>query len=236
MLSRNPWRADLVVKLWIAFLTSLFIGALILEVHRGLARKEGVEPNELVAALVTFLTFHVVGLVLIDSFVRAHGVTWREAFGFNSPRGGRDALLGALAAMIALPVCFALAWVSDRFFTRLGVPLEAQRVVQTLQASDAVWKMAYQGVLAILFAPVLEEIVFRGILYRTIKQHGFPRLALWGTSILFGAVHANLGTLLPLCFLGALLALVYDTSRNLLSSIVTHSLFNAVNFIMLLRG
>jgi len=236
VLSRKPWRADLVVKLWVAFLTSLFIGALIVEVHRTLAAKEGVEPNQLIPALVMFFTFHVVGLVLVDSFVRAHGLTWKEAFGFNSNRGGRDLLLGAMAAVIALPVCFALAWLSERFFSRMGVPLEPQKVVQTLQASDAVWKMAYQGALAVLFAPVLEEVIFRGILYNAIKQHGFPRLALWGTSILFGAVHANLGTLLPLCFFGALLALVYDTSRNLLSSIVTHSLFNAVNFIMLLRG
>ena len=49
-----------------------------------------------------------------------------------------------------------------------------------------------------LLAPVAEELLFRGILYPAIKQAGFPRLALWGTSLLFAAMHMNLVTFVPL--------------------------------------
>ena len=59
------------------------------------------------------------------------------------------------------------------------------------------------GAAAVLLAPVAEEMLFRGILYPAIKQAGYPRLALWGTSLLFAAVHMNLVTFVPLHGAGA---------------------------------
>jgi len=43
-------------------------------------------------------------------------------------------------------------------------------------------------------------------LYPWIKQSGFPRLALWGTAILFAAIHFNLATFIPLAALALMLA------------------------------
>jgi len=86
---------------------------------------------------------------------------------------------------------------------------------------------------AIAGAPVVEEIIFRGILYPALKQHGWPRLALWGTSLLFALTHANAATLLPLSFLAMLLVFLYERTGNLLAPILTHSLFNAANYFAL---
>jgi membrane protease YdiL (CAAX protease family) len=84
--------------------------------------------------------------------------------------------------------------------------------------------------LAVVVAPVTEELLFRGILYPFVKQQGHPGLALWGTAILFGALHLNLMTFVPLTFLGLVLAWLYDTTDNLLAPIFGHSLFNLANF------
>jgi uncharacterized protein len=91
----------------------------------------------------------------------------------------------------------------------------------------------YFGVLAILLAPVAEELLFRGILYPAIKQAGFPRVALWGTALLFAATHHNLPTFLPLALLAIALALLYEKTNNLLAPIAAHSLFNMMNFLVL---
>ena len=56
------------------------------------------------------------------------------------------------------------------------------------------------GLLTIVLAPIAEEALFRGILYPSIKQTGHPRWALWGTSLLFGIMHFNMATLVPLVF------------------------------------
>jgi hypothetical protein len=79
--------------------------------------------------------------------------------------------------------------------------------------------MIYFGVVAIVVAPVVEEILFRGILYPAIKELGRPRLALWGTAILFALSHENAMSLLPLTFLALVLTWLYERTDNLLAPI-----------------
>jgi membrane protease YdiL (CAAX protease family) len=88
------------------------------------------------------------------------------------------------------------------------------------------------GIATIILAPVAEEILFRGVLYPTIKQHGFPRAALWGTSVLFALIHFNVAIFVPLLLLALLLVWLYEKTDNLLAPIAAHATFNAVNFAM----
>ena len=108
-------------------------------------------------------------------------------------------------------------------------------------AATAAWQIAYRlartlqllALMAVAVAPVAEETLFRGILYPAIKAAGYPRLALWGTSILFGASHVNLVTFLPLTFLALALTWLYEKTDNLTAPILAHSLFNTANFFQL---
>ena len=73
----------------------------------------------------------------------------------------------------------------------------------------------------------------RVILNPCITRLGFPRLALWLTSVLFAAMHLNLVTFVPLFVLSIALILLYEKTDNLLAPITTHALFNAANFLAL---
>ena len=84
---------------------------------------------------------------------------------------------------------------------------------------------------AVVMAPIAEEIVFRGILYPSIKQLGFPRAALWATSLTFALIHGNRMTVLPFTLLALVLTFVYERTNNLLSSMAMHAFFNLVNFL-----
>src|SRR4029079_1566506 len=86
------------------------------------------------------------------------------------------------------------------------------------------------GVIAILLAPLVEELLFRGILYPALKQKGYRRLALWGASLFFALTHSNVPTFIPLTFLAIILTLLYEETNTLLMPILTHSLFNAANY------
>src|SRR4029077_4227488 len=101
----------------------------------------------------------------------------------------------------------------------LHVKPEPQQSIQTLEMATAWWERLALGIVTVLLAPVAEEILFRGLLYPWIKQAGFPRLALWGTSFLFAAVHMNLMTFLPLLVLALALTLLYERTDNLLAPI-----------------
>ena len=117
---------------------------------------------------------------------------------------------------------FKLRWLSH---PRLSP--DGERAAVTVTWLDR----AVMGVVAIGIAPVGEELLFRGILYPAIRQAGFPGVALWGTSLLFAAIHVNLGIFVPLLLLALVLAQLYERTGNLLASFAAHVLFNAFNFV-----
>jgi membrane protease YdiL (CAAX protease family) len=162
-------------------------------------------------------------------------VGWRDAFGFV--RGGtvRAMIPGALAMAVFLPVGLVLLELSAEVITRLhpDAPIPVQQAVEELQKTDTLDCRVYFVLFSIFIAPVAEEMLFRGVLYPAVKQAGFPRLALWGTAILFAAIHRDLARFLPLMALGLALALLYEWTNNLLACITAHGLFNAINILVL---
>ena len=234
MLSEKPWQPDLVLRLMLGIFASISLGTIIVQ---GLAPNGTDSPGgglNLAIFMVGTLTFHGVALVLVNVFLRQHQISWPDAFGFRSTGLGRALLFAWLVTLVVLPIALSLGQLSAKLLTIFHQPVKLQQAVESLQSAVSVSQRFYFGVAAIVVAPFVEEVIFRGILYPAIKQRGFPRLALWGTSIFFAVTHANLMTLLPLTFLALILTLLYETTNNLLAPIATHSFFNAANFFWLL--
>jgi membrane protease YdiL (CAAX protease family) len=233
MLSEKPWKPYLVVRLLAALFAGLLLGAVVVQGYRSQLDGEG-PSHRLFLFLLGVLSFHGVGLVLVHVFVRQHGATWRDAFGFDQPRLGRTIFLSVLVAIMVMPIALSLRELSARFLARFEVSAEPQEAVRVMQEAAGFGELAVYGVFAILIAPVVEELIFRGILYPAMKQNGYKHLALWGTSFFFALTHANLPALLPLTVLAVILIFLYETTNNLLAPILTHSLFNGANYIFML--
>jgi membrane protease YdiL (CAAX protease family) len=163
--------------------------------------------------------------------VQRHRTSWRTVFGFNSPRTLSALLLAIGVTLIVLPAARHLGILSTKFMDQFNVEAVPQESVRMLQTGIPIGPEIFLALLAIALAPVTEELLFRGILYPFIKQQGYPKLALLGTSILFGLLHLNLVAFVPLTFLGLSLAWLYETSDNLLAPIIAHSMFNLANFL-----
>ena len=186
--------------------------------------------------IIATLSFQGVGLIFMVRFLREHQVTWAEGFGFRN-QWGRAVLLGILVALIFLPLGWGLQQACGQLMTHLPhfkLQPQEQTAVQALRDAASWWNRLALGAAAILLAPVAEEMLFRGILYPAIKQAGFPHLALWGTALLFAAVHTNVVTFVPLTVLALLLTALYERTNNLLAPITAHAMFNALNFCTLL--
>lgn len=191
---------------------------------------EGQRHRDLFLFFVSVLSFHGVGLVLVNVFVREHRVSWAEAFGLREPRLGRAIFLAVIMTIFMLPIAFSLTDLSAKALRQFQMPVAPQEAVRVMQSAVSRFDLIFHGLATVLLAPFVEELVFRGIIYPAIKQSGHPTLALWGTSIFFALSHNNMMILLPLTVLAIILTFLYETTRNLLAPIVTHSLFNAANF------
>ena len=81
-----------------------------------------------------------------------------------------------------------------------------------------------------ILAPFLEEIFFRGFVYRTFSAEWPIWLASPLTAVLFALLHFQFQSLIPLVFLGLLLNYAYQKTGSLWTSIVFHSLNNTLAF------
>ncbi|CAA6665930.1 unnamed protein product [Spirodela intermedia] len=101
-------------------------------------------------------------------------------------------------------------------------PVGVSSVEQSILARDPV-AMALYAVVVSVCAPVWEEIVFRGFLLPSLTRYMSLR---W--SILLSAAA-------PLVFLGVVMGAVFARTRNLLPSMLLHSLWNGFVFLDLMR-
>ena len=232
VLINKPWPLETFERrlflVMVLFCSGFFIGAF---AHR--LSGDRTAESSIGRMIVGTLSFQGAGVILMIHFLREHQMSWTEAFGFGNRRG-RAVLLGILIALIFLPVARGLQQASALVMAHvphLSLQPEEQSSVQALRAAVSWQNRLAMGAAWILLAPVAEEILFRGILYPAIKQAGFFRLALWGTSLLFALVHANVVIFVPLTVLALILTALYERTNNLLAPITAHAMFNALNFL-----
>ena len=82
--------------------------------------------------------------------------------------------------------------------------------------------------IAVVAAPVTEELIFRGCLYGILRKSGGRVTAIVVSSVLFALIHGHLPSLPGLVVLAVGLALVYERCGSLWAPISMHAAFNAL--------
>lgn len=233
------WKPEPIMELLAGLFAGMFAGAILIA---GLPKLIGPglpaqSPDlRFLNHIVGAATFHGLLLWLAFRFVRSQETSWRSAFGIGHASWLWILQCAVVAVAIALPCAMALGELSSLIMTQSNLEPESQQAVKTLQQTRNAFERSFFGFSAILLAPVAEEILFRGILYPALRALGFPRLAFWGTAVLFAAIHANLVTFLSLTVFALILTELYNRTRDLRAPILAHCLFNAVNFVWILRS
>ena len=230
MLSVKPWKPEAVLYLFGGVYLCMVAGGILI----GLIYPATAKSNEMTfsGSALSILCFHGAALVLIGIFVRKHRVTWKAAFGFLN-RWKYSIGLGCLGCIAFFFIGQGLQDFSIWLLKIITHKEPArQAAVTALGTADSWSQQIFMLVTMVLLAPVVEEILFRGILYPLIKQAGFPKIAFLGVSLLFAAVHFTPAIFLPLFVLALLLTWLYERTDNLLAPITAHSLFNATGFVL----
>lgn len=107
-------------------------------------------------------------------------------------------------------------------------------IEHSIMARDPV-AMALYAVLLTVCSPMWEEMVFRGFLLPSLTKYMPIWCSILVSSVAFALVHLNVYRMLPLIFLGVVMGVIYTRSRNLLPSILLHSLWNCFVFLDLMK-
>jgi uncharacterized protein len=231
MVSDKRWDSLAVAQLAMGVILSILLGGLVTFGLDYVLPKQSTAARSFFAFLIGTIAFQGVGLVLLTQFLRTHGATWKEFLGLDLFPWQRALRTACIAGVIAIPLTILLNGLSAELINAIQhQEPEKQLPIKLLQQMGGPLQRVFFGFAAIVLAPIVEESLFRGILYRYIKQRGYPMFALSSTSLFFAAIHGNLMTFVPLTFLAMVLVLLYERTQMLLTPILLHAVFNAVNF------
>lgn len=142
----------------------------------------------------------------------------------------------AATLLVALPLLslISLGWTS--LLEVLDLPSTPQDVIAIFTSTRSPLVIAGMLLVACVFAPIYEELLFRAGLYRFCRQRLGRGWAMLISGIGFGALHGNWAGFLPLALLGMGLALAYEATGSIRVAIIAHGLFNLNTVLILLSG
>lgn len=102
--------------------------------------------------------------------------------------------------------------------------------------SSPQWYRAFSALAISVAGPLVEEIFFRGALYRALRRTASAGATIFTTALLFSLVHADTRNFLPIMGCGLVLGGLREVSGSILISLAAHAAFNAVATFELLSG
>lgn len=231
-LALSPFRLDRtrrVVLGWFAgaYLSGYLVGFLIV----------ALTGAALMVQPVAGLASGVIALALIQAWGRNDNdnAPLSSVLGLTSANPGHlpaKVLWLTLGVIPALAVCAAATWAFEVINqTLIGAPPETQSSIKQLLSSGDDLALVMLAVSAVIIAPLVEEIIFRGFLYRNLRDGVGKGLAIVISGVIFSAVHMHPTLFLPLAGLGIGLALLYEWTGSLWVPILAHMAFNLLTLI-----
>ena len=136
-----------------------------------------------------------------------------------------------ICCILFVPIIFLISIVSKQILPEFT----EQKQVQDLRASFFEI-ISRDGVMIILLAPIIEEVVFRGLFYAALKSY-FPWIvSLIFSSVVFSLIHENILAFTLLFSLSLLLTFIYELYGKLFYPILIHSCFNITMLFLIYIG
>lgn len=191
-----------------------------------------------VDALTTFSLFAQWGIALSIFWPLVRGMTWerwKREIGWRAPRGVlREVGAGIVGYMAGIPVYFAMALVVVLLTLIISAvtgsdPKPAGNRITDLLESGALWQLILIYLLATVWAPVVEESIFRGCLFRHLRRRAGVILAGLGSALVFAVLHGYvIQGLFMVGTLGFWFALMREWRGSIVASMTAHAIHNGV--------
>lgn len=123
-------------------------------------------------------------------------------------------------------LAMGLNWVSVTLLQHWGFETPIQGAVKGLLGENGRAMQVVHLLLAVVMAPLLEEVLFRGLFFGSLRTIFPVPVAVVLSGIVFGAIHMNSPAFLSLVALGMAFAAAYQISRSLWVPVAMHMLFN----------
>lgn len=164
-------------------------------------------------------------IMLVLALAIAGGPGSRELFALRRPASWGRAAGVALLGLVAIVVVGGV----------LGLFLDAggeQDLVPQGWQPDRAGAFAANFVVVAVAAPVVEELIYRGLGLSLVGAFTTPSVAIGATALLFGLAHGLVVALPVLAAFGVVLAIVRLRTNSLYPAIALHAVFNGAALVV----
>ncbi|MCL2931599.1 MAG: CPBP family glutamic-type intramembrane protease [Trichodesmium sp. MAG_R03] len=221
------WNGETILQVFVVgfFLVGQIIVPLGLEIFKSFTNLQSAMMGVRVQAgyiLGTYVLFSLGGFLVLYLSLKSF-FPFSEGW-FKFDLRGDWFFWGLGGYFVALPMVILISLINQQLWQGQGGSNPILPIA--LNGQDGL-ALALFFITASIAAPVFEEVMFRGFLLPSLTKY----MPIWGAIIasgfLFAIAHLNISEVLPLAVLGIILGVVYTRSRNLLSSMLLHSLWNS---------
>jgi membrane protease YdiL (CAAX protease family) len=234
-----PWNSALALVLWLAsvgfiiFLPALFLFPYLssqnfsLSDRASLVKFSTTDPTAILIQIAAIIPAHILTLVLawfiITNFKK---YSFTEMLGW---KWGGYKWWHTIALLVSV---LAVAISTNYYFGT-----QDNELLRILRSSRyVVFLVAF---MATFSAPIVEEVVYRGVLYSAFQRSTNIPLAIFLVTFVFALVHfpqywGDTSTLITLTFLSLILTLIRVRTNSLLPCIFFHFVFNGIQSILLI--
>lgn len=231
-----PWGVGAALLTWFGSVVLLFVVPILFLVPYAMLRADKLTQGQslledktaLFLAVLSTLPVHLLTLALVWAVVtrfgklpfwRAVGWSWSERVGFWTSAG---------IAVLLLAAGLVFTWVAG------GEPTELDRLTRSSAATRITIAL-----LAAVTAPLVEELVYRGLLYPALQRTMGKVWAVVLVSLLFTLPHVpqyynNLAVITVILVLSVTLTLVRAWTGRLLPCFIIHLVFNGIQSVIML--
>ena len=178
------------------------------------------------------------GMAAIEAITLISGV---YLFGLRRKQSGWSVIvLGSIIArwlLAAILISFIVIPVSGIItllvMLGLGLPLDNPQL-DFIIPMDFNWLSGIGlFILAGVLVPIAEEVFFRGVIYRWLREKWGIFIGVIISSMIFGIIHFDIAIGVTAFVLGIILALVYEYSKSLWTAIIIHAINNSVKILVI---
>lgn len=223
-----PWSlVDIIFVLAVSFGVVLIAGEMIALSLKAIGVSDGQTLQGLTGLIGTLIQN---GSLVVLSYLfvtRKYGYSLKELFVSNNKVEILvNGIIGGVAILLGVMIINSIMAVIFMNFLNYVPP--QQPIITLLLETKNQWFFLGYAVMIIIVAPIAEELFFRGLVYTYLRDKYGVRLALLISSAFFGLMHMSVWAFMG-TFLGGLgLALLYEKSKSLYTSILAHMVWNGI--------
>ncbi len=134
--------------------------------------------------------------------------------------------------LILLPVVGAIAALGFNNVVSLTGIASLSKAYQKVEGIVYSGGIAVQILAAAVIAPAVEELLFRGMIYKRLRYYLKPIPSMIISAAVFGLIHGNLVQFVYAFLVGVLLAFVYEKFKTIIAPMLFHAGANLISVII----